>query len=457
MTLYPQTYSAIRLGSAAASKLSLLQSDLDNLTVGEAQFFASTLNVINGASTVTLAHFNTVQLGSQVAIDSPLTLSQANSTLFLNASSIDINETITAGAGGVFLGQNASSVAYLVGVGIKTNPGNTVELTDTELNRIVTTGPVTIGDPYNAHHVIHGPMQIVGPIDLSGVTTQLRLVGNGIIQAAGATITVPQLAVDGYGSINLPEANHVGTFAAKTQNGSIVFANAGPLTIGKVATIASPYNFVTSGVVAGGGNIASVSANGTITLSAGAGETVKVSGTDAWLTFNGDLNLNAGAGGQAYVEAELAPTIHLDFSNSAGQVKFNAVVATAPTNGLAGPGTPNFIGFWDSGVAAVEGSTLLLANTGFSFGGSGLEIVFTNADAIAVDPCASSPDLCKLPIPIDNPVIDIVEADSCATSPDSAQCKAQKPGDEGEEKGNFGDEEAAGNRKSGQKKVAQCM
>jgi filamentous hemagglutinin family protein len=386
MTLYPQTYSAIRLGSTAASTLSLLQSDLDNLTVGEAQFFASTLTVNNGANTVTLAHFDTVQLGSQVAIDSPLTLSQTNSTLFLNAGRIDINETITAGAGGVFLGKNASSVAYLVGVGIKTNPGNTVELTDTELNRIVTTGPVTIGDPYNAHNVIHGPMQIVGPIDLSGVTTQLRLVGNGITQAAGATITVPQLAADGYGSINLPEANHVGTFAAKTDNGSIVFVNEGPLTIGKVATIASPYNFATSGVVAGGGHTASVSANGAMTLSAGAGETVKVSGTDVWLTFNGDLNLNAGAGGQTYVEAELASTIHLDFSNSAGQVKFNGAVATDTTNGLAGPGTPNFIGFWDNGSAAVQGSTLLLTNTSFSFGGgSCISAGFTDCWTGSVD------------------------------------------------------------------------
>jgi hypothetical protein len=369
MALYPKTYSAIRLGSAAANTLSLLQSDLDNLTVGEAQFFAPTLMVDNGANTVTLANFDTVQLGSQVSIDSPLALTQPGSTLFLNATRIDINDTITAGAGGVFLGRNASFVEYKVGVGAKVYPANTVELTNAELNRIVTTGPVTIGDPYNAYSMGHGSLQVVGPIDLTGITTQLRLVGNGITQAAGATITVPQLAADGYGSINLPEANQVGTFAAKTDIGSIVFVNDGPLTIGKVATIASPYNFATSGVVAGGGNTASVSANGAMTLSAGAGETVKVSGTDVWLTFNGDLNLNAGAGGQAYVEAELAPTIHLDFSNPAGQVKFNGVVATDTTNGLAGPGTPNFIGFWDNGSAAVQGSTLLLTNTSFSFGG----------------------------------------------------------------------------------------
>ena len=370
MNLYPKSYATIRLGSADASTLSLLQPDLDNLTVGELQAFALNLEVNNGASTVTLANFDTVQLGSQVSIDSPLALTRSGSALYLNAKKIDINETISAGAGGVFLGQNASNVAYLVGVvGIKALPPNTVELSNAELNRILTTGPVTIGDPYNAHSAGHGPMQVVGPIDLTGITTQLRLVGNGITQAAGATITVPQLAADGYGSISLPEANQVGTFAAKSANGGVSFASAGPLTIGKVETTASPYNFTTTGVIAYAGSPVTITAAGPLSISAAAGQQVAVFGAEVWLNFNGDLSLNAGAGGQAYVEAAVPATIHLDFSNSAGQVKFNGVVATAPTNGLAGPGTPNFIGFWDNGIAAVEGSTLLLTNTGFSFGG----------------------------------------------------------------------------------------
>ncbi|MBK8118812.1 MAG: hypothetical protein IPK39_06000 [Sulfuritalea sp.] len=374
MSIQPKTYNATTLGRVAASNLSLLQSDLDNLTTGYIYIYGNTMTVDSGSATpVTLANVSDYLYTAvdKLTVSSPLTLSQSGTALYLNPSRLDINAALTVGAGGVFLGRNASNVAYLVGVGSKTYPANTVELTNAELNRIVTTGPVIIGDPYNSTSSGHGPMHVVGTIDLTGITTQLRLVGNGITQAAGATITVPQLAVDGYGSINLPEANHVESLAAKTQSGSIVFANDGPLVIGKVATMASPANFTTTGVVAGGGNTASISANGAMTLSAGAGETVKVSGTSVWLTFNGDLNLNAGAGGQAYVEAELAPTIHLDFSNSAGQVKFKSVVATATTNGLAGPGTPGFIGFWNNGIAAVEGSTLLLANTGFSFGGGG--------------------------------------------------------------------------------------
>jgi filamentous hemagglutinin family protein len=384
MALYPKTYSAIRLGSTAANTLSLLQSDLDNLTVGEAQFFAPILTVDNGANTVTLANFDTVQLGSQVSIDSPLALTLPGSTLFLNANRIDINETITAGAGGVFLGQNASSVAYLIGVGSKTYPANTVELSNAELNRILTTGPVIIGDPYNAHNVAHGSMQIVGPIDLTGITSQLRLVGNGVTQAAGATITVPQLAVDGYGSINLPEANVVGTFAAKSVNGNVTFASAGSLTIGKVETTASPTNFATAGVVASNAGAADITAAGPLTIAAGAGQAVSVTAGEVWLNFNGDLSLNAGAGGQAYVEAALVTTIHLDFSNSAGKVRFNGTIATDPTNGLPGPGTPDFIGFWDSAAAAIPGSNLLLTNTSFSFTGA-LCAGFDNCWTGAVD------------------------------------------------------------------------
>ncbi|MDP2822197.1 MAG: GLUG motif-containing protein [Sulfuritalea sp.] len=373
MSIQPQTYTATTLGRTVANNLSLLQSDLDNLTTGYIYIYGNNLTVDSGSVTpVVLAGLMgyLYPAVNEIAINSPLTLSQPGTALYLGANQIDINAALTVGAGGVFLGKNASNVAYLVGVGAKTRPPNTVELTNAELNRIVTTGPVIIGDPYNAHSVGHGSMQIVGPIDLSSITTQLWLVGNGITQATGATITVPQLAVNGYGSISLPEANHVGTFAANTTAGSIAFVNDGPLVIGKVETTASPSNFTTAGVIAGGGNTASVSANGAMTLSAGAGQTVKVLGTGVWLSFNGDLNLNAGAGGKAYVEATSPDMTHLDFSNSTGQVKFNGSVATAVTNGVADPSTADFIGFWNQGVAAVPGSTLLLSNTTFSFGGS---------------------------------------------------------------------------------------
>jgi filamentous hemagglutinin family protein len=383
ISIAPKTYTAITLGSTAANSLSLLQSDLNNLTAGLMQIYSTTLTVDNGATTVTLPNIDTLQSVTQIDVNSPLTLSRPGSSLFLQGNSIDINAAVTAGTGGVFLGPNATNTNYLLGVASKTHPGNTVELTNTELNRIVTTGPVVIGDPYNASNSVLGTMQLVGAIDLTGVTTQLRLAGNGITQAAGATITVPSLAVDSYGSISLTELNHVGTFAASSTSGNISFANADPLIIGKVATTASPSNFTTAGVVAS--DTASISTQGALTLSAGAGETVTVSGTDIWLTFNGDLNLNAGAGGRAYVEAAFTTTIHLDFSNSAGQVKYNGAVATATNNGVADPSQPDFIGFWNNGAAAVPGSTLLLTNTSFSFGGATCTGGFTDCWTGAAD------------------------------------------------------------------------
>jgi len=160
------------------------------------------------------------------------------------------------------------------------------------------------------------------------------------------------------------------------------------------------------------------------------------------LTFTGPAStISLSSGG--YVLANSPSTIYLTFTTRTnGGVMIDG---TATTTSL-----PDGSGFFVV-------SHLTPATTSV---GGGLAIAYTNAaaaDVIFVDPCASSPDLCKLPIPIDNPVIDIVEADPCATSPDSAQCKAQKPDDEGEEQDKFGDEETDGNKKSGQKKVAQCM
>ncbi|NJD34460.1 MAG: hypothetical protein FIA96_06440 [Betaproteobacteria bacterium] len=376
-------YMPITLGTNTEIGLSLAQSDLDNISTGPMQVFANNVSVDSSSPTtpVTFAHVDRLQLGSHVAVNSPLTLLQADSSLWLNASTIDINAGLTAGTGGVFFGPIGTYTPYLVGVAVKTHPPGTVELTNTELSRIVTTGPVVIGDSMHGYNSDSGSMQVAGPINLTGITSQLRLVASDITQAPGATITVPQLAVDGYGGIVLTEANNVGTFAARSV-GDISFTNAAPLTIGMVG-ITMPLPLTTDGVIAGG--TASISAQGPLTLSAAAGQTVTVSGSEVWLTFNGDLDLNAGAGGRAYVEATSPGLTHLDFSNSAGQVKFNGSVATAVTNGVASPASADFIGFWNQGVAAVPGSTLLLSNTSFSFGGAPCAIGFTDCWIGAVD------------------------------------------------------------------------
>ena len=64
-------------------------------------------------------------------------------------------------------------------------------------------------------------------------TTLSLLARNSISQTAGSTITETNLRASSFSSINLPEANSVGTLAGSS-SGSFSFTNAVPLTIGTV-------------------------------------------------------------------------------------------------------------------------------------------------------------------------------------------------------------------------------
>ncbi|MDO8340356.1 MAG: hypothetical protein Q7T59_00075, partial [Candidatus Woesebacteria bacterium] len=191
-------------------------------------------------------------------------------------------------------------------------------------------------------------------------------------------------------------------------------------------------------------------------ISAGTDITAKVAGdirwndfshmmgyNDVFLTLSGGSStvyLNDTAGFQPSSIASGQPTtVHLTFlGRSSGGVVIDGVETTTTVDGSSG--------FYANGLPATTGS------------GGGLVITYANTTAIVLDPCASSPDLCKPPSPKDNPVIDVVEADPCATAPDSAQCKALKDDENDKtEKGDFGDEDdGKQNEKSSQKKVAQC-
>jgi filamentous hemagglutinin family protein len=132
-------------------------------------------------------------------------------------------------------------------------------------------------------------------------------------------------------------------------------------------------------------------------------------------------------------------TIYIDFlTRGSGGVMIDG---TATTTSLPG----------GSGFFVVDQSTPATD--------SAKTLVITYANATVVDPCVASPDLCKPPSPIDNPITDINQGDPCATSPDSAQCKAKTAEkDKDKEKGREFGEEETGNKdeKSSQKKVAQC-
>jgi hypothetical protein len=179
--------------------------------------------------------------------------------------------------------------------------------------------------------------------------------------------------------------------------------------------------------------------------------------------ISGNITLDNGA----YIEA--GDDINLSFSGGSSQISLsNGSYVISDTQQSPGTTYLNFLARSTGGIL-IDGRE----TTDSSSGGSGFFVldtetpattraggglVITYANGVVVDPCASSPDLCKPPTAVD-PIIDVVEADPCATAPDSAQCKAQKPGDDKDkEKDQFGDEQENGKKdeKSSQKKVAQC-
>jgi hypothetical protein len=129
-------------------------------------------------------------------------------------------------------------------------------------------------------------------------------------------------------------------------------------------------------------------------------------------------------------------TIYLDFlTRSSGGVMIDGTATTTSSPG----GSGFFVVDPALGTPATEAAKTL---------------VITYANTVTADPCVSSPDICKPPLPIDIPIVD-----PCATAPDSAQCKAQLSEKEKEktEKDNFGDaDDGKKDENSSKKKVAQC-
>jgi filamentous hemagglutinin family protein len=240
-----QTRPNIVLGRTdLPNALGISQGSLNNILTGYMYF-----NVPSGGFAVDSGSATPVILpgvseyiyphAAQISITSPLWLTQTGTGIYLNSSVIDINAAVTAGTGGIFLGRNANSHAYLVGVASKSYPANTLELTNTELNHIVTTGPLVIGDPYNAHNATPGPMQIVGPIDTSGIGTQLRLVGDGVTQAPAQRS--PRRNSQSIATVRstCPKPTRSASSPRIRRTAGVTFNNTGPLTIGNVET--TPY------------------------------------------------------------------------------------------------------------------------------------------------------------------------------------------------------------------------
>ena len=185
------------------------------------------------------------------------------------------------------------------------------------------------------------------------------------------------------------------------------------------------------------GNISGL-VSGNVTLKNGA---YFQAGDDIELVLEGggsEISLDTGGHFLADYSTGVIGTIYIDFlTRSSGGIMIDGAATTTSL-----PGGSGFF-------------VLSHATPATTAAGGGL--VINNTNNVVVDPCASSPDLCKPPEPTD-PIIDVTEVDPCTAAPDSAQCKALKEAEEKEkqEKDDFGDEDGKRDEKSSKRKLAQC-
>lgn len=256
----PATFNRpMNLGTNVAGSLSLTQAELDNLmTGGSKNFGGSTSGIVTVSTPVTIGTSSvsidantafTVSPGASLSTAVPLDINAPTITLdgpvsaqhvTLTANSINVNAPVTSTTDiNVF----TRSFFRPINLGVGSDSPASLDFTAAELNNLVTgaTNPLRIGSTSS------GALTIQGAIAPTGTSTLVLSSGSAVSQAAGATITVPNLALDVFGNVNLPEANVVGTLAADLccSGNTFLFANAPatPLAIGSVAGINGVSNF----------------------------------------------------------------------------------------------------------------------------------------------------------------------------------------------------------------------
>jgi len=257
VSVQPTTFGRpMDLGTNTAGSLSLTQAELDNLaTSGPKSFGGFSAGAITVSAPITVG-------SSSVSIDANTSFTVDAGASFTTAVQLDVNApTITldgtVNAQRVVFGTDTINVnalvtsatdieiftqSYLrpVNLGVVSDGPSSLDFTSAELNNLVTgaTNPLRIGSTSS------GALTVQGPIAPTGTQVLVLASGDSMGQAAGATITIPNLAFDVYGDVNLPEANVVGTLAASLccSGNTFTFSNAVPLTIGTVGGISGVYN-----------------------------------------------------------------------------------------------------------------------------------------------------------------------------------------------------------------------
>jgi len=183
---------------------------------------ASTIQVsqpvnLSGVTTNVKLTAGTVNVGVSGALSSP-------GAIELRANTMDIGNSVTSANNDTITVAPRDSTTLWLG----TNVGGGLMLDNTEIGRFGTTGTVRFGDPDATSSI-----NVDGSITRAGGPLALITFGN-ITQAAGQTITTPALRLEADGTVNLTQANQVGTITAYNPFGPVNFTSALPLTVGTV-------------------------------------------------------------------------------------------------------------------------------------------------------------------------------------------------------------------------------
>jgi hypothetical protein len=163
-----------------------------------------------------------------INVSNAVSFNSANLTLL--GDTMTIGNTVTNNAGGRIIVAPASNFRAM---NLGTNPAaGALGLTPLEITRFITTGVLQLGEAA----INTGSIVISESIAPASGVSALMLAANGsITQTAGAgkIITAPNLRIESFSSVNLPEANSVGTLAGSSSS-SFTFTGAGALNIGTV-------------------------------------------------------------------------------------------------------------------------------------------------------------------------------------------------------------------------------
>ena len=253
---------AVLAGRVANASAMFQYIDANAFTVGS-------VDGLDGISTNSGSVFLAI-LGSQtLTVSNTATaadISSGGGLIQFTVDGVDLQagSVIDGGTGDVVVRNN--DISLPINLGNPSSPG-VLGLTDAELDTIVTSGMLRVGE------VNAGDITISAPIAPVHVAAFELDTGAGVTQATGATITAPNLNINAMNAVTLNEANYVaGSLSATIMGGSQVFtfsAANGLIVSGITTDIGAITVRTLAGVLTVNGDVASLGADISLTASEG--------------------------------------------------------------------------------------------------------------------------------------------------------------------------------------------